>query len=78
MERGGGRSPIEESSAAKGSPEQCEGVTGEGAKRPSGERVRMGVSPLPHQGVFAFYGFKLSDLVHTFSKFVGILKINIR
>ena len=29
--------------------------------------------PLPHQGVFGFWGFKVSDLVHTFGGFVGIL-----
>ena len=27
----------------------------------------------PHQGVFAFWGFKLSDLVNTFDEIVGIL-----
>ena len=37
-----------------------------------------GVSPLPHQGVFAFLGFKLSDLVHTFGEFVAILSIQKR
>ena len=31
--------------------------------------------PLPHHGVFAFWGFKVSDLVHTFGAFVGILSI---
>ena len=25
--------------------------------------------PLPHQGVFAFLGFKISDLLHTFGEF---------
>ena len=29
--------------------------------------------PLLHQGVFAFWEFKLSDLVNTFGEFVGIL-----
>ena len=29
-----------------------------------------GCVPLPHQGVFAFLGFKISDLVHTFGEFV--------
>ena len=32
----------------------------------AGEGVGLGVSPLPHQRVFAFWGFKLSDLVYTF------------
>ena len=26
--------------------------------------------PLPHKGVFAFLGFKISDLVHTLGEFV--------
>ena len=33
-----------------------------------GEGVGGGV-PLPHQGVFACLGFKISDLVHTFCEF---------
>ena len=33
-----------------------------------GEGVRGGV-PLPHQGVFAYLGFKISDLVHHLSEF---------
>ena len=28
-----------------------------------------GCVPLPQQGVFAFLGFKISDLVHTFGEF---------
>ena len=28
--------------------------------------------PLPHKRVFAFLGFKISDLVHTFGEFVGV------
>ena len=34
-----------------------------------------GVMLLQHQGVFAFRRFKVSDLVHTFGEFVGILSI---
>ena len=34
-------------------------------KELEGEGVGGGV-PLPQQGVFAFLGFKISDLVHTF------------
>ena len=34
-----------------------------------GEGVGGGV-PLPHQGVFAFLGFKISDLVHTLGEFL--------
>ena len=33
-----------------------------------GGRVEGGV-PLPHQGVFAFWWFKISNLVHTFGEF---------
>ena len=35
------------------------GMAGEGAKRPSGGGWGEGVFPLPHQGVFAFWRFKL-------------------
>ena len=39
-------------------------------------RVWEGVSPFPlTQGVFAFWGLKVCDLMHTFGKFVGILSI---
>ena len=31
--------------------------------------------PLPHQGVFAFLGFKISDLVHTFGEFDDVLPV---
>ena len=31
--------------------------------------------PLPHQGVFAFLGFKISDLVHTFCEFDDVLPV---
>ena len=34
-----------------------------------------GVMLLQHQGVFAFRRFKVSDLVHTFGEFIGILSI---
>ena len=34
-------------------------------KELEGEDVGGGI-PLPHRGVFAFWGFKLSDLVHIF------------
>ena len=37
-------------------------------------RVWEGYSTLT-QGVFAFWGLKVSDLVHTFGEFVGILSI---
>ena len=40
------------------------------------ERGRGGGGiPLPYHGVFALWGFKVSDLVHTFGAFVGILFI---
>ena len=54
------------------------GLAGEGAKRPIGGRVWEGGIPLLDQGVFALWGFKLSDLVHTLGKFVGILSIQTR
>ena len=31
-----------------------------------------GCIPLQHQGVFAFFGFKISDLVHTFGEFADV------
>ena len=37
-----------------------------GRKELEGEGVGI---PLPHQGVLAFLGFKISDLVHTFGEF---------
>ena len=46
--------------------------------RERSDRAGMGVGwgiPLPHQGVFALSGFKVSDLVHNFGEFVGILSI---
>ena len=39
-----------------------------------GEGVGGGI-PLPHQGVFAFWGFRVSDLVYNFGGFVGIVSI---
>ena len=42
-----------------------------------GQGVGGGI-PLLDQGVFALWGFKLSDLVHTLGKFVGILSIQTR
>ena len=38
-------------------------------KELEGEGVGGGV-PLPHQGVFACLGFKISDLVHTLGEFM--------
>ena len=34
-----------------------------------------GVVPLPHQGVFEFLGFKISDLVRTFGEFDDVLPV---
>ena len=34
-------------------------------------RDGRGVSPLPHQGAFAFLRLKLNDLVHTLGGFFG-------
>ena len=50
---------------------------GSGGRRGSKatERGECVTSPLPHHGDFAFWGFKLTDLVHTFGEFVGILPI---
>ena len=52
-------------------------MTGEGAKRPNGggggESVGWGIPPPTHQENFAFWGLKVSDLVHTLGEFVGIL-----
>ena len=31
--------------------------------------------PLPHKRVFAFLGFKISDLVHTFGEFDDVLPV---
>ena len=42
-----------------------------GREAPERGRVWEGVSPLPHQGAFAFLRLKLNDLVHTLGGFFG-------
>ena len=52
------------------------GLADEGAKRMSGGGGGgEGGSPFPHQELFTFWGFKISDLVHTLGEFVRILSV---
>ena len=39
------------------------------------EATEWGCIPLPHQEDFAFWGLKVSDIMHTLVEFVGILYI---